>query len=188
MCLKNTQNVSLEFLILAFFHQFLSLHGNTVWLQPVGFQKLAKLDHVEYDFFVIFKHCDIYILSGQKFIENAKIGQFWQVMGKPQACGQTVLPDKSISIKSVENAEIDKCDIFGDFQTLWTISVGISGFSGTFWMGLVKTPRYHISCFFTAAVDTIPMLKLGKRRRGKIIFQKKNLQFWVSWKHTILKV
>ena len=68
-CLKNTQNVSV-FLILVFSTNFcpnkIDLPGNTVWLQPVGFQKLVKLDHVEYDFFVIFKHYDIYILSGQK--------------------------------------------------------------------------------------------------------------------------
>ena len=38
---------------------------------------------------------------------------------KPQACGQTALPDKSIVIgqKLVENAKIEKlkCDILGDF-------------------------------------------------------------------------
>ena len=42
--------------------------------------------------------------------------------GKPKACGQTELPDRSISIgqKLVENAKIErlKCDILGDFQTL----------------------------------------------------------------------
>ena len=41
---------------------------------------------------------------------------------KPEACGQTVLPDRSVSIrqKLVENAKIQKlkCDILGDFQTL----------------------------------------------------------------------
>ena len=35
----------------------------------------------------------VYILSGQKFIKNAKkksiLASFW----KPEACGQTVLPD-----------------------------------------------------------------------------------------------
>ena len=44
---------------------------------------------------------------------------FW----KPEAYGQTVLPDRSILIgqKLVENAIIEKfkCDILGDFQTLW---------------------------------------------------------------------
>ena len=38
---------------------------------------------------------------------------------KPQACGHTALPDKSIVIgqKLVENAKIEKlkCDILGDF-------------------------------------------------------------------------
>ena len=41
---------------------------------------------------------------------------------KPEACGQTVLPDRSVLIeqKLVENAKIEifKRDILGDFQTL----------------------------------------------------------------------
>ena len=38
----------------------------------------------------------VYILSGQKFIKNAKNGPFWRVFDKPEACGQTVLPDRSV--------------------------------------------------------------------------------------------
>ena len=64
----------------------------------------------------------VYILNGQKFIKNAKNGQLWRVFGKPEACGQTELLDRSILIgqKLVENAKIEKfkCDILGDFQTL----------------------------------------------------------------------
>ena len=50
----------------------------------------------------------IYILSGQKFIKKAKkwsiLASFW----KPEACGQTVLPDWSVLIGQnlVENAKI----------------------------------------------------------------------------------
>ena len=63
-----------------------------------------------------------YILSGQKLIKNAKnwsiLASFW----KPEACGQTVLPDRSILIgqKIVENVKIEKskCDILSNFQTL----------------------------------------------------------------------
>ena len=48
---------------------------------------------------------------------------FW----KPEACGQTELPDKSILIgqKMVENAKIEKLkgDIFEDFQTLCYLSL-----------------------------------------------------------------
>ena len=49
--------------------------------------------------------CDI--LNGQKFIKNAKNGQLWRVFGKPEACGQTELLDRSILIgqKFVENAK-----------------------------------------------------------------------------------
>ena len=64
----------------------------------------------------------VYILSGQKLIENAKNGQFWRVFRKPEVCGQTVLPDRSVLIgkKLVENAKIQKfkCDILSNFQTL----------------------------------------------------------------------
>ena len=41
-----------------------------------------------------------YILSGQKFIKNAKNGQFGEFL-KPEACSQKVLPDKSIRTKIV---------------------------------------------------------------------------------------
>ena len=44
----------------------------------------------------------VYILSGQKFIKNAKNSQFWRVFWNPEACGQTVLPDE-IGQKLVEN-------------------------------------------------------------------------------------
>ena len=40
----------------------------------------------------------VYILSGQKFINNVKNGPFWRVLRKPEACGQTVLPDRSLVI------------------------------------------------------------------------------------------
>ena len=47
----------------------------------------------------------VYILSGQKFIKNAINGHF-----KSEACGQTVLPDRSniIGQKLMENAIIGK--------------------------------------------------------------------------------
>ena len=45
-------------------------------------------------------------------------GEFW----KRKACGQTVLPDRSVLIgqKLVENAKIKKfkCDILSNFQTM----------------------------------------------------------------------
>ena len=57
----------------------------------------------------------VYVLSGQKLIKNAKNGPFWRVFEKPEACGQTVLPDRSVLIgqKLVENVKIQKfkCDI-----------------------------------------------------------------------------
>ena len=45
----------------------------------------------------------VYILSGQKLIKNAKTSPF----RKPEACGQTILPDRSLLIvqKLMENAK-----------------------------------------------------------------------------------
>ena len=52
---------------------------------------------------------------------------FW----KPEACGKTVLPDRSILIgeKLLEKAKIEKlkCDIFADFQALWAYVYILSG-------------------------------------------------------------
>ena len=49
------------------------------------------------------------------------LASFW----KPEACGQTVLPDRSLFIeyKLVENAQIENIewDFFGDFHTLCTV-------------------------------------------------------------------
>ena len=49
-----------------------------------------------------------YILSGQKFIKNAKNGYILAIFWKIEACGQTELPDRSVLIgqKLVENAKI----------------------------------------------------------------------------------
>ena len=53
--------------------------------------------------------------SSLKMLKMFNLTSYW----KPQACGQTALPDKSIVIgqKLVENAKIEKlnCDILGDF-------------------------------------------------------------------------
>ena len=57
----------------------------------------------------------LYILS-----ENwSTLASFW----KPEACGETELPDMSVLIgqKLVENTKIEhfKCNILEDFQSLW---------------------------------------------------------------------
>ena len=65
----------------------------------------------------------VYILSRQKFMKNAPkwsiLASFW----KPEACGQTVLPDRSILIgqKLVENTIVEevKWNILSNFQTMW---------------------------------------------------------------------
>ena len=82
----------------------------------------------------------VYILSGQKLIKNAQkwciLASFW----KPEACGQTVLPDRSVLIgqKWVENAKIGKfkCDISANFQTMWQCLKNLSNWSVTkkFWL------------------------------------------------------
>ena len=64
----------------------------------------------------------VYILSGQKLIKKCKKLSIFASFWKPEACGQTVLPDKSVLIgqKFVENAKIKKfkCDILSNFQTM----------------------------------------------------------------------
>ena len=49
------------------------------------------------------------------------LASFW----KPEASGQTVLPDRSVLIgqKLVENAKIEKfkCDILSNFWTMWCV-------------------------------------------------------------------
>ena len=54
----------------------------------------------------------VYILSGhgQKVTKNAKNGPFLATFWNPKACGQTVLPDRSILIgqKMMEYAKIEK--------------------------------------------------------------------------------
>ena len=61
----------------------------------------------------LIKHCEqsyIHIMSKQKFIKNAKNAPIWRVFEKPEVCGQTVLPDRSLSIGQplVKNAKIQK--------------------------------------------------------------------------------
>ena len=62
------------------------------------------------------------VFCDQKFIKNAKNCQFGE-FSKLEACSQTVLPDSPILVgqKLVKNAKVGKlkCDILGDFQTLW---------------------------------------------------------------------
>ena len=57
----------------------------------------------------------------QKYRKWSFLASFWN----PEACGQTVLPDRSILIrqKLAGKAKIQKfkCDILSNFQTLWTI-------------------------------------------------------------------
>ena len=58
----------------------------------------------------------------QMFIKNTKKWSNLASCGKPEACGQTKLPDRSILIgpKLAKNAKIEKFnwDILGDFQTM----------------------------------------------------------------------
>ena len=50
----------------------------------------------------------VYILSGQKSIKNGQFWRFWRFFRKPEACGQTVLSDRSLlkGQKLVENAKL----------------------------------------------------------------------------------
>ena len=57
----------------------------------------------------------VYILSGQKLIKNAKNGPILASFCKPEAFGQTVLPERSVLIgqKLVENVQFS--------NTVWPV-------------------------------------------------------------------
>ena len=38
----------------------------------------------------------VFTITGEKLIKKAKNGTLWQVFRKPEACSQTVLPDRSV--------------------------------------------------------------------------------------------
>ena len=71
----------------------------------------------------LIQHCELRL-----HLEWTKVTlkcQKWSILAsflKPEACGQKVLPDKSVLIgqKLVENAKIQKfkCDILSNFQTI----------------------------------------------------------------------
>ena len=67
-------------------------------------------NHKKVAFNIASKASYVYIWSGQKLIKNARNGPFLAIFWKPEACGQPVLPDKSLLIgqKLVENAKIEK--------------------------------------------------------------------------------
>ena len=99
---------------------FLRLYNE--WVKS-NFQLTQCLKIIEKVSFLIVSEVSYdYILSGQKFIKNAKNSQFWRVFGNIEASGQTVLPDRSIFIrqKLVKNAQIKKfkCDFLSNFQTM----------------------------------------------------------------------
>ena len=50
-------------------------------------------------FYIVSEASYVYILSGQKFIKNAQKWSILAIFWKPEACGQTVLSDRSILIE-----------------------------------------------------------------------------------------
>ena len=82
------------------------------------------------------------------------MASFW----KPKACGQTVLPDRSVlkGQKLVENAKIEKlkCDILSNFQTMctlwvwpWSDELLRRVLSLTFWMFKIEIAALIIYTF-----------------------------------------
>ena len=75
-------------------------------------------------------------------------GAFW----KTEACGQIVLPYRSLSIgqKMMENAKLEnyKCDFWGDFQTLWKMSQ--LSFFRMLWSFDIWSILNQTLCFFSA--------------------------------------
>ena len=69
----------------------------------------------------------VYILSGQKFIKNAKNSSFWRFFENLKLAVKQCYHTGSVLIgqKLVENAKIKKlkCDILSSFQTMWNYSL-----------------------------------------------------------------
>ena len=104
--------------VIAVLKRSLGTSSNGFWLvtkRDHYFLTLAENTFKNVSFNIASKASYFYILSGQKFTKNAKNSQFWRVFDKPETCGQTVLPDRSLLKvqKYVENAKIEKfkCDI-----------------------------------------------------------------------------
>ena len=71
-----------------------------------------------------------------------KIGPFWRVFDKPEACGQTVLPDRSVLIdqKLVENAKIQMRHLGWFFKHCDMV--------GWFWKKNKKTINKSVDCYY----------------------------------------
>ena len=75
------------------------------------------------------KRATITFWVDKSLLKMPKMVQFWRVFWKPEACGQTVLPDRSVLIgqKLAENAKI-QMRLFGWFSN----TVPLSAFSSIF--------------------------------------------------------
>ena len=62
-----------------------ALHSGWKLVKKVAFNIVSEASYV-------------YNLSGQKFIKIAKNSQVWRIFEKTKACGQKVLPDRSLLI------------------------------------------------------------------------------------------
>ena len=88
---------------------------NTVYMSVHGVWKSQKKSHST----LRAKRATFTFWEDKSSLKNAKNGPICSSFWKPEACGQTVLPDRSVLIgqKLVENAKIKKFkwDILGDF-------------------------------------------------------------------------
>ena len=82
-----------------------------------------------------------------KMPKMVNLASFW----KTEACGQTVLPDRSVLTgqKLVENAKIQKfkCDILSNFQTMWVFQK------------LVKSYDFRLSARFARLIERFQSTK-----------------------------
>ena len=83
-------------------------------------QYIVVENHKKVSFNIASEASYVYILSGQKLIKNAKNGSFCRIFENLKlAVKQSQVSFNRTKIG--ENAKIEKikCDILGDFQTLW---------------------------------------------------------------------
>ena len=107
--LRGRDEAAAAFRKLYSFQAAISESEKLFWIDYSGICTVFE-NHRKVSFNIASEASYIYILSRQKFIKKAKSGPFWRVFLKYEACGQTVLPDRSVLIgqKLLENAKIKK--------------------------------------------------------------------------------
>ena len=119
------------------------------------------------------------------------MASFW----KPEACGQTVLPDMSVLIgqKLVENAKIRKfkCGILSNFQTMWRNFITANSFKPwkkNFLAQCLKCESMSRPTEFSSQLEVEKQTFDHLSIKPEIIDDSEmNFSYWPSWELSIFK-